>query len=75
MQPRSLRSLWLVGQVDYLLAGPTTVNLSGSMAGLILRSGAVNATMALPYAFIGWFVMRYARSCPVGEPRDRRCMR
>nr|WP_111301073.1 proton-conducting transporter membrane subunit [Paracoccus saliphilus] len=52
------------GVVQLTLTGAQVLSL---MPGLTLRLDAVGATMALLVAFVGWIVVRYARSYLVGE--------
>lgn len=50
-----------------LVLGPVTL-----AAGLVLRADALSVTMLLLVGFIGWVVMRNARSAMDGEPREGR---
>ncbi|NKX45703.1 proton-conducting transporter membrane subunit [Roseicyclus persicicus] len=59
-------ALAALGLGQLLVAGPVT--LGG--AGLSLRLDAVGATMTLLVGFIGWVVMRYARTYLDGEARE-----
>ncbi|MEQ8900456.1 MAG: proton-conducting transporter membrane subunit [Roseovarius sp.] len=56
--------------VHLLVAGPGTLVLGSEAAGLSLRLDAVSVTMGLLVSFVGWIVMRYARSYLDGEPRE-----
>jgi NAD(P)H-quinone oxidoreductase subunit 5 len=57
--------------VVYLVAaGPGHLTPVDAAAGLSLRLDAVSATMALLVGFIGWIVMRYARSYLDGAPGE-----
>src|SRR6056297_1255990 len=56
--------------VHLLMAGPGTLALGSEAAGLSLRLDAVSVTMGLLVSFVGWIVMRYARSYLDGEPRE-----
>jgi NAD(P)H-quinone oxidoreductase subunit 5 len=56
--------------VHLLVTGPGTLALGSEVAGLSLRLDAVSVTMGLLVSFVGWIVMRYARSYLDGEPRE-----
>ena len=56
--------------VHLLVRGPGTLALGSDVAGLSLRLDAVSVTMGLLVSFVGWIVMRYARSYLDGEPRE-----
>jgi len=56
--------------VNLLAAGPGTLALGSETAGLSLRLDAVSVTMGLLVSFVGWIVMRYARSYLDGERRE-----
>jgi NADH:ubiquinone oxidoreductase subunit 5 (subunit L)/multisubunit Na+/H+ antiporter MnhA subunit len=51
-------------------AGGATVSLGSGPELLMLRLDLVSAVMTLLVAFVGWVVVRYARSCLDGEPRE-----
>ncbi|MGC9418004.1 MAG: proton-conducting transporter membrane subunit [Rhodovulum sp.] len=55
-----------------LVGGPMQVSLFEWPAAMILRLDAISTTMTLLVAFIGWIVLRYARSYLDGEPREGR---
>jgi NAD(P)H-quinone oxidoreductase subunit 5 len=58
------------GVLHLALAGPAELSV-GAGAGLIaFRLDAISATMALLVAFIGWVVVRYARTYLDGEARE-----
>lgn len=56
--------------VHLLVTGPATLAFGSEAAGLSLRLDAVSVTMGLLVSFVGWVVMRYARSYLDGEPRE-----
>ena len=59
-----------LGQVA--LAGPARIALGGWPLMPVLQADAVSGVMTLLVAFIGWIVMRYARSYMDGEPWEGR---
>ncbi|SDW29901.1 proton-conducting transporter transmembrane domain-containing protein [Roseicitreum antarcticum] len=63
-------ALALAGLMQFLFAGPAQLTLAQGPLALILRADAVSATMALLVGFIGWIVMRYARSYLDGSARE-----
>jgi NAD(P)H-quinone oxidoreductase subunit 5 len=56
--------------VHRLVTGPGLLALGSEVAGLSLRLDSVSVTMGLLVSFVGWIVMRYARSYLDGEPRE-----
>jgi len=56
--------------VHLVVAGPGSLTLPDTDAGLSLRLDAVSVTMALLVGFIGWIVMRYGRSYLDGAPNE-----
>lgn len=60
-----------LGAVAQLLAlGPVTVGIGDGVARMAVRLDAVSATMAVLVAFVGWVVVRYARTYLDGEARE-----
>lgn len=58
------------------VAGPaTSATLGGHDLGLSLRLDALSATMLVLVAFVGWAVVRYARTYLDGDPHHSRFMR
>ncbi|WP_412505444.1 proton-conducting transporter membrane subunit [Roseovarius sp. SYSU LYC5161] len=55
--------------VHLVAVGPATLSY-GHAGWLSLRLDAVSATMLLLVTFVGWIVMRYARTYLDGEPRE-----
>jgi NAD(P)H-quinone oxidoreductase subunit 5 len=62
----------VAGLVQLLIAGPAQITFGDGPLALVLRLDAVSATMSLLVAFIGWIVMRYARSYMDGATREGR---
>lgn len=62
--------LMAVGVVHLMAFGPVTLSPGGALAWMSLRLDPVSATMALLVAFVGWVVIRYARTYLDGEPRE-----
>ncbi len=60
----------IFGAVQWIAAGPAGVTVLTGPAALSLRLDAVSAAMTVLVAFIGWIVMRYARSYLDGEARE-----
>ncbi len=58
------------GGVQFLAFGPADLTLGRGPWLMGLRLDAVSATMALLVAFVGWVVMRYARTYLDGEARE-----
>ncbi|SEM16396.1 NAD(P)H-quinone oxidoreductase subunit 5 [Roseovarius tolerans] len=56
--------------VHLLVTGPGGIVAGNEATGLSLRLDAVSVTMGLLVSFVGWIVMRYARSYLDGEPRE-----
>jgi NAD(P)H-quinone oxidoreductase subunit 5 len=56
--------------IQYLLAGPQSLGLGASAALIAIRLDAVSVTMALLVSFVGWIVVRYARTYLDGEARE-----
>ena len=65
-------ALALIGLVALLATGPAAIATGDGAFALALRADAISATMTVLVAFIGWIVMRYARSYMDGEPREGR---
>ncbi|NJM84345.1 MAG: oxidoreductase [Tabrizicola sp.] len=65
-------ALAMAGPVQLFVGGPARFALLDGAAILTLRLDAVSATMTLLVAFIGWIVMRYARTYLDGEMREGR---
>ena len=65
-------ALATAGLVQLLLGGAVQVAIFEGPLALIIRADAISATMTLLVAFIGWIVMRYARSYLDGETREGR---
>lgn len=61
------------GLVQLLTGGPWQGALLEGPLALTLRLDAVSATMTVLVAFVGWIVMRYARTYLKGEAREGRC--
>ncbi len=60
----------MAGVFQLLIHGSGQVSfLSGPLA-IVIRLDAISATMTLLVAFIGWIVMRYARTYVDGEERE-----
>ncbi|MFD1343307.1 proton-conducting transporter transmembrane domain-containing protein [Litorisediminicola beolgyonensis] len=68
----SALALAAIGLIQFLLSGPANVTLLDGPAALVMRLDAVSATMTLLVAFIGWVVMRYAKTYLDGEEREGR---
>lgn len=63
-------ALALAGAVQLAVAGPLVLSI-GSGAGLMaLRLDLISVTMTVLVAFVGWVVVRNARSCLDGEARE-----
>ena len=62
----------LAGLGQLLVLGPSTASLFKGPFMLAIRLDPVSITMTLLVAFIGWVVMRYARSYLDGEAREGR---
>ncbi|MFZ1470643.1 MAG: oxidoreductase, partial [Paracoccaceae bacterium] len=58
------------GVVQLIATGPATVGLGGGAFLIAFRLDALSATMALLVAFVGWVVLRYARTYLDGEARE-----
>jgi NAD(P)H-quinone oxidoreductase subunit 5 len=65
-------ALALAGLVQLLWTGPAHLSLGHGAALLALRLDAVSVSMALLVSFVGWIVVRYARSYLDGEAREGR---
>jgi NAD(P)H-quinone oxidoreductase subunit 5 len=59
-----------LGLVQQMVFGPATLAVGNGAVLLSLRSDALSATMMLLVAFVGWVVVRYARSYLDGEARE-----
>ena len=55
------------GLVQLLISGPAEITLLGALS---LRLDALSVTMTVLVGFVGWIVMRYARSYLDGEARE-----
>ncbi|WP_101067719.1 proton-conducting transporter transmembrane domain-containing protein [Roseovarius salinarum] len=66
----SALALAVAGAVYMIASGPAVVSPGGAAAWLSLRLDPVSATMSVLVAFVGWVVMRYARTYLDGEPRE-----
>ncbi|MCT8161315.1 proton-conducting transporter membrane subunit [Pseudoruegeria sp. SHC-113] len=64
--------LSVAAMAQLLFVGPAQLSLVGDPIAIAFASDAISATMALLVAFIGWIVMRYARSYLDGEAREGR---
>lgn len=62
--------LALAGAARVALHGAETLALGAGGALVALRLDAISATMAVLVAFVGWVVVRYARSYLDGEARE-----
>ena len=58
------------GVVQLLMSGPQTLTMGSGAALIAFRLDAVGATMGLLVAFVGWTVLRYARTYLDGEARE-----
>jgi len=65
-------ALALAGLVQLLVSGPATLGIGQGAALLALRLDAVSVSMALLVSFVGWIVVRYARTYLDGEAREGR---
>lgn len=65
-------ALALAGVALLLAAGPGTASLGSGVLQLALRLDAVSVSMALLVSFVGWTVVRYARTYLDGEAREGR---
>jgi len=59
-----------LGTVQLMLQGPVSATLGGGAFALTLRFDLLAAVVALTVGFIGWVVVRYARSYLDGEARE-----
>ncbi|SLN25691.1 proton-conducting transporter transmembrane domain-containing protein [Roseisalinus antarcticus] len=64
--------LGVAGVLQLILARPAQLMLVDGASAITLRLDAVSATMALLVGFIGWIVMRYARTYLDGEAGEGR---
>ena len=62
--------LSVAGVVQLLVHGPATFALGGGAGLIAFRLDPVSATLATLVAFVGWVVVRYARSYLDGEARE-----
>ena len=62
--------LAVAGLVQFLAHGPSALSTGTGLAALGLRQDAISATMVLLVSFVGWIVLRYARSYLDGEARE-----
>ena len=60
----------VLGLIQYLAGGAQTVGFGGGAALISFRLDAVSVTMALLVSFVGWIVVRYARTYLDGEVRE-----
>ncbi len=58
------------GVVQFFLSGPSTLSVGSGPWLLALRLDIVSAVMAVLVAFVGWIVLRYARTYLDGEARE-----
>jgi NAD(P)H-quinone oxidoreductase subunit 5 len=63
-------ALAMAGVAKVVFAGPATLSTGSGALLLALRLDAVSATMALLVSFVGWIVVRYARTYLDGEARE-----
>ena len=66
----AMLALALAGLVQVVAFGPATWGIGGGFWLLALRLDAISVTMTLLVAFVGWVVVRYARSYLDGERRE-----
>ena len=68
----ALSTLGLVGAgaVQVALVGPSTASLGSGPFALVLRFDVLSAVITVTVGFIGWVVVRYARSYLDGESRE-----
>ncbi len=59
-----------LGMLRLLIAGPITLSFGGGAGLIAFRFDALSATMALLVAFVGWVVVRYARTYLDGADRE-----
>lgn len=64
--------LALAGALQLLWTGPAMSSFGGGAWQLALRLDAVSVSMVLLVSFVGWIVVRYARSYLDGEAREGR---
>ncbi len=62
--------LALAGVIQLFAAGAMTLTFGRNAALLAFRLDAISATMTLLVSFVGWVVVRYARSYLDAEPRE-----
>ena len=60
----------LAGLMQLLIAGPTGVTAGTGALPLSLKLDVIGTTMTLLVAFVGWVVVRYARTYLDGESRE-----
>jgi NAD(P)H-quinone oxidoreductase subunit 5 len=58
------------GVVQLIAQGPASYTLGTGLAQITLRLDAVSATMGLLVSFVGWVVVRFARTYLDGEARE-----
>lgn len=63
-------ALALGGMAQVVALGASEVRLGAGPLALILRQDAISVTLAALVGFIGWVVLRYARSALDGEARE-----
>ena len=63
-------ALSAISLIEMLVTGPATLKLG--VTAVSFRIDAVGATLQLLIAFVGWVVVRYARSYLVGAKDERR---
>ncbi len=63
-------ALAAAGAVQLALGGPGTLAIGSGALRLALGHDVISATMVLLVAFVGWIVVRYARSYLDGEARE-----
>jgi len=60
----------LAGLVQLIATGPAELSLFGGPFAVVFMHDAISSTMTVLVSFIGWIVMRYARSYLDGEARE-----
>lgn len=64
--------LALAGVVQIVITGPLALTAFAGPLALVFQADWVSASMTVLAAFIGWLIVRYARSYLDGEPREGR---
>ena len=60
----------VAGGIQLVFAGPQSFALGGDALMIAFRLDALSVTMTILVAFIGWIVVRYARTYLDGEQRE-----